>query len=162
MKQHFYVAMIYINWVLLAGFVTFFAIKGAWSLVIAWLVILPIAGWAYVHYFPYISKFVGYGSLDDQRATAVAAAPTEVTLYTAVGCPFCPVVKERLIALRQEMGFSLKEIDVTLRPNVLIAKGIRTLPVVECGTCRLEGNATSERLASLIAGSHSNEPILAR
>jgi hypothetical protein len=55
------------------------------------------------------------------------------------------------------MGFGVKEVDVTLKPGVLIMKGIRTLPVVECGTWRLESNASSEKLANMIAGSQAGQ-----
>ena len=104
---------------------------------------------------------MGYGSVEDKAPNKVTSAPTQVTIYTALGCPFCPIVKERLMELRRAMGFSLSEVDVTLKPGVLIAKGIRALPVVECGGWRVEGNATSERLANLIAGSYAAEPSLA-
>jgi len=56
------------------------------------------------------------------------------------------------MALREQMEFSLEEVDVTLKPGVLIAKGIRAVPVVEAGDRRLAGNATSEQLAELISG----------
>jgi hypothetical protein len=49
------------------------------------------------------------------------------------------------------MEFSLEEVDVTLRPGVLMAKGIRAVPVVEAGDRLLTGNATSEQLAELIS-----------
>jgi hypothetical protein len=56
------------------------------------------------------------------------------------------------MALREQMEFSLEEVDVTLKPGVLIAKGIRAVPVVEAGDRHLAGNATSEQLAELISG----------
>jgi glutaredoxin len=82
----------------------------------------------------------------------IKPGPAEVRLYTALGCPFCPVVKQRLIALSDQMSFPLKEIDVTLKPSLLAAKGIRAVPVVEAGERQLVGNATSEQLAALISG----------
>ncbi len=42
-------------------------------------------------------------------------------------------------------------IDVTLKPQTLMTKGIRSVPVVEVGEHRLVGNSTTEQLASLIA-----------
>lgn len=63
-----------------------------------------------------------------------------MTLYTAVGCPFCPLVKQRLLALQVQMGFELEEVDVTLKPDLLIAKGIRAVPVVEVGEQRVVGS----------------------
>lgn len=53
------------------------------------------------------------------------------------------------------MGFDFKEIDVTLRPELLINKHIRALPVVEVGEAQWIGNATSEQLATFITTSIS-------
>ena len=153
MKQQCYLAVIYLNWAFLAASIVFFAIKGYWALVVAWLVALPLAVWAYIRIVP---------SVDHKRPSTVTSATTEVTIYTALGCPFCPIVKERLIELSRAMGFSLKEVDVTLKIGLLTAMGIHSLPVVECGTVRVEGNATSERLANLIAGAYAGKPALAR
>ena len=75
-----------------------------------------------------------------------------VTLYTALGCPFCPIVEKRLLALRESMNFEIEKIDVILRPDLLASKGIRAVPVIEVREHRIEGNATSEKLASLILG----------
>jgi hypothetical protein len=48
------------------------------------------------------------------------------------------------------MGFELEIVDVSLRPDVLISKGVMSVPVVEVGQGRLVGNATSQQLAQLI------------
>ncbi len=48
-------------------------------------------------------------------------------------------------------GFTLNMIDVTLKLQTLMTKGIRSVPVVEVGEHRLVGNSTTEQLASLIA-----------
>jgi CBS-domain-containing membrane protein len=61
------------------------------------------------------------------------------------------------MALRETMEFSLEEIDVTLKPGVLMDKGIRAVPVVEAGERRLAGNATSEQLAEMIRGFESRQ-----
>jgi len=151
-KQQCYLAMIYLNWIVLAGVLGFFIFKGFYVLALAWLALLPLAMWAYIRVFPSLSQFMGYGRVDDQPAQRLGRVPTKVTLYTALGCPFCPVVKRRLMALREQMEFSLEEVDVTLDPGLLIAKGIRAVPVVEAGDRRLAGNATSEQLAELISG----------
>jgi predicted DsbA family dithiol-disulfide isomerase len=95
---------------------------------------------------------MGYGSVADQQATNVQPSHVKVIFYTGLGCPFCPLVKRRLHELQSRMGFELSEIDITLKPDVLIAKGIRALPVVEVAEARWVGNATSEQLATFIAG----------
>jgi glutaredoxin len=150
MKQQCYMAVIYLNWLVLAGGLGFFVIKGHYGLALLWLVLVPLAMWAYIRVFPSISQVMGYGRLDDQPARNQRHVPAKVTLYTALGCPFCPVVERRLMALREMMEFTLDEIDVTLKPGVLVGKGIRAVPVVEAGGRFLAGNATSQQLAEMI------------
>lgn len=159
MKQFCCIAAIYLNWVAFVTGLVLFAFKGYWPLFVVWLVAVPVAAWGYIRAFPSLSQYIGYGPVGDKApsATRSAAAHTEVTIYTALGCPFSPIVKERLFVLSQAMGFSVKEVDVTLKPGLLITRGIRTLPVVECGTWRVEGNASSEKLANMIAGSQAGE-----
>jgi hypothetical protein len=55
------------------------------------------------------------------------------------------------------MSFSLQEVDVTLPPVILVAKGIRAVPVLEVGGRRLDGNATQRatRRPDLRSGSLS-------
>jgi CBS domain-containing protein len=50
------------------------------------------------------------------------------------------------------MGFTLEKIDVTLRPDLVTAKGIRSVPVVETGARLLFGLVTTKELAAAIAG----------
>jgi len=143
-------AFIYLSWAILVAGLVFFALKGDYAFVGLWLVVAPLALWAYIRFFPAISLYIGYGRVDDQSPQAVSQVHAKVTLYTALGCPFCPMVKRRLLALQTEMGFNLEEVDVTLKPDLLIAKGIHAVPVIEVGEQRLVGHATSEQLANLI------------
>ena len=115
------------------------------------LVGAPFFQAAYVAIFPRISASLGYGAIEDEPAVQPPAADVEVTLYTAAGCPFCPILEERLTALMRTMGFTLKEVDVTLRPDIVKAKKISALPVVEVGREMRAGNLTSQELAELIA-----------
>src|ERR1035438_4955977 len=89
-------------------------------------------------------------------------APVAVNFYTFFSCPFCPIVLARLQALQKEMGFSLKMFDVTLNPQTIMMKGIRSVPVVEVGDRRLVGNSTTEQLAGLIAFGQAPERLRAR
>jgi predicted rRNA methylase YqxC with S4 and FtsJ domains len=57
------------------------------------------------------------------------------------------------------MGFTLHRIDVTLKPQILLQKGIKSVPVVEVGQNRLVGHATTEQLVELIE--RSQLPALA-
>ncbi len=147
---------IYLSWAIYLGGLGFFAVRGDYLFAVLWLFWLPIVQWAYVRVFPRVSRYLGYGRVDDQQAQAEGHAPIKVTLYTALGCPFCPIVEERLEALRNEMGFTLEKVDVTLRPNLLASKGIFSVPVVEVGDRRLIGHATSRELAAaILAGRNS-------
>ena len=85
-----------------------------------------------------------------------------VNFYSFFSCPFCPIVLARLQALQLHMGFRLTTFDLTLKPQALMAKGIRSVPVVEVGDHRLVGNSTTEQLAALIALGRGPEPLLPR
>src|SRR5215472_14037508 len=130
----------------------YFAYEANWTVFIAWLILLPGLKWAYLRFFPSISKWMDYGSMDDKLPANVTKARVEVTYYSLLGCPFCPIVKQRLETLQKDMDFTLTTIDLTLKPHVAASKGIRSVPVVEVGKERLVGNATTEELAQLIAG----------
>ena len=108
----------------------------------------------YISWFPKISRLLGYGSVADVAAGDVPLkipVPTRVTLYTANVCPFCPIIRRRLVALQQRLGFAIDEIDVTFRPDLIRAKGLRSVPVVEANGQVLVGNATSQQLVAFLA-----------
>lgn len=143
--------MIYFSWALYAGGIVFLAMRGLWELALVWLVATPLIQWLYIRVFPSISPLMGYGRIADESGEAPASAPVKVTLYTALGCPFCPLIEQRLEDLRKQMGFTLEKTDVTLRPDLLAAKGIRSVPVVEAGGRLLIGLVTTKELAAAIA-----------
>lgn len=153
MKQQCPMVFIYLFWALVIGAPVVFALNGEYVLAVAWVVVLPVAQWAYVRTFSHTSRFLGYGRVDDRPADQVSSSPVTVTMYTALSCPFCPIVKSRLQALQERMGFELREVDVTLRPDLLKGKGIRAVPVVEVEGRTLAGHATTQELAALIQGS---------
>ena len=152
MKQQCNIAFIYGSWFILLCGLVFYLIQGDVLQAVLWVAFIALFLWLYVRYFPSVSRFMGYGSVADQQATNVQPSHVKVIFYTGLGCPFCPLVKRRLHELQSRMGFELSEIDITLKPDVLIAKGIRALPVVEVAEARWVGNATSEQLATFIAG----------
>jgi len=139
----------------------FFAYRANWAALLLWLVFLPCLKWAYLRFFPHISKWKGYASVDDKLPASVKKARVEVKFYSLLGCPFCPIVERRLKTLQKEMDFTLTTIDLTLKPQLSAAKGIRSVPVVEVGKDRLVGNATTEQLAQLIGRAQASEPSLA-
>ena len=150
MKQECPLAFVVLAWVMYAGGAVELLFLQQWMLTATWVVVAPATMWAYIKWFPAISPLMGYGRVDDTPAVATRSAGS-VTLYTALGCPFCPIVQRRLHELQPTMGFALREIDVTGRPDVLTRKGIWSVPVIEVGDRRLVGLATSERLATFIS-----------
>jgi glutaredoxin len=150
MKQQCYIGFIYLSWVIYIGGLAFFVIQGHYLFAVFWLIWLPVVQWAYIRGFPRISQYLGYGRVDDQHAGTVDRAPVKISLYTALGCPFCPLVEKRLESLQKQMGFELEKVDVTLRPELLSQKGIRAVPVIEMGDQYLTGHATTKQLADFI------------
>jgi glutaredoxin len=151
MKQQCHIAFVYGSWLILLCGLIFYLIQGNVLQAVLWVCFIALFLWLYVRYFPSVSRFMGYGSVADQLAKNIRPSHAKVTFYTGLGCPFCPLVKSRLHELQSKMGFELREVDITFKPDVLIAKGIRALPVVEVAEARWVGNATSEQLATFIA-----------
>jgi glutaredoxin len=153
LPQNCPLVFLWLTWLLFLAGLVYLPLRGEFGLAAVWLVAVPVAIWGYVRVFPRISQYLGYGRVDDVAAGTVSTTQTTVTLYTSAGCPFCSIVETRLKALQRDMGFQLRRVDVTLRPNVLVSRGIRAVPVVEVEDRRAVGNATSEALAGLIVGS---------
>lgn len=150
MKQQCHIFFVYGSWLILACGVLYWLSQGHILQAVLWACFIALFLWLYVRYFSSLSRYLRYGSVADQPATNVQRSNAKVILYTGLGCPFCPLVSKRLNELQSTMGFELTETDVTLKPDLLIAKGIRALPVVEVGEARWVGNATSQQLASFI------------
>lgn len=150
MKQQCHLSMIWLTWgVYLAG-LAYLAAEHRWVLDAAWLVALPLAEWLYIRSFPKLSSAMGYGEIRDEPAASAARVPTKVKLYTALGCPFCPILEQRLEDLQATMGFTLETIDVTLRPDLLALRGVRSVPAVEVDGHLLVGLASTRDLARAI------------
>ncbi len=152
MKQQCSVTFVYLSWAIVVTGIFFLVSTDRYQFAIMWVILIPLIQWLYIRYFPSISAFMGYGRLDDRPVQALARVSRRVTLYSALGCPFCPVVKRRLLELKDKMGFDLEEVDITLKPGLLVSKGIRAVPVVEVDGRRIVGHATSEQLSVLISG----------
>ncbi len=150
MKQQCYIVSVYATWLILFGGFAYLLFRGNVIQAILWLPVVGIFIWAGIRYFPALSSFMGYGSVADTPAASVQPSSAEVVLYTGIGCPFCPLVRTRLQALQTRMGFRLREIDVTFKPDVVISRGIKALPVIEIGDRHRVGNGTSEELAAFI------------
>jgi glutaredoxin len=150
MKQQCHISFVYGSWIVLLIGLAFYLFRGSVVQAVVWVFFVGLFLWLYVKYFPSLAKFMGYGSVADKPAGNVQSSKASVILYTGVGCPFCPIVKKRLTELQTRMGFEFSEIDVTLKPDLLIKKGIRALPVIEVADALRVGNGTSEEIAEFI------------
>ena len=151
MKQQCHISMIYLTWAMYAAGLVYFGWRGQWAMAVFWLAGVPLFEWLCIRKFPTLSRSMGYGPIVDEAPQAAGNAPVKVVFYSALGCPFCPLMERRVEDLRKQMGFTLVKIDVTLRPDLLAAKGIRSVPVVEAGARLLFGLATTKELAEAIA-----------
>lgn len=150
-KQQCNVAGLVLLWFAYLAGLIYFAYERNWVAGTLFVVLVPCVRWALFHFFPSISRFLGYGRMDDQIAQRTNTAHVAVTFYSFFSCPFCPIVLRRLEALQQVMDFTLEKIDVTLKPQIVLSKGIRSVPVVEVGGKRLVGNLTTAQLAEFIS-----------
>ena len=157
MKQQCHISFIYGSWLILGCGLIFYIFRSEYLQAVLWIFFIVLFLWLYVRYFPKLSRSMGYGSVADQPAKDIRPIHTTVNFYTGLGCPFCPIVKRRLADLQLKMGFEMNEIDVTFKPDLLIAKGIRALPVVEVEKAHWIGNATSEQLAEFIKHNSINK-----
>jgi glutaredoxin len=160
MEQRCHLAMVWMTWLLLPLLAVLVGLRtgvrtglaGVGVLVgLAVLAIGIVAQVLYIRWFPHISRPIGYGSVADTPA----ALPTSgtlpaVTLYTASLCPFCPIIRRRLAELQRQHGFEVREIDVTFRPEIVRAKGLRSVPVLEASGRLLVGNATSAQIVKFL------------
>jgi glutaredoxin len=152
-EQRCHLAMVWLTWLglPLLAVVAGFRLGLAAALVVS--VVGVIGQVLYVRWFPHLSRWLGYGSVADTPAAPAALSTLlpHVTLYTANVCPFCPIVKRRLAELQRLHRFEVTEIDVTFRPELIRAKGLRSVPVLEAGSRLLVGNATSAQIAEFLS-----------
>ncbi len=154
MEQRCPLATVWLAWLGLPLLALVVAIRTNWLSGLVVLAAGVVFQVLYVRSFPRWSRLLGYGSVEDVPATTLVATPasrTRVTLYTASVCPFCPIVRRRLVALQKQLGFDIDEVDVTVRPDIIRAKGLKSVPVIEANGQLLVGNATSQQLATLLA-----------
>ena len=145
-----------LSWIGYAAGLAYFVYQREWAITLLWFVGVPSLRWGLFHFFPHVSRFLGYGRIVDKLVPIPSPqnpsiAAVDVNFYSFFSCPFCPIVLARLESLQKQMGFTLRTFDLTLKPQTLMMKGIKSVPVVEVGAHRLVGNSTTEQLAGLIA-----------
>jgi glutaredoxin len=158
MKQHCHLFNVWLTWAGIPVLAVYMIIVQSW-IAGAFVLFAGIVGQTlYVRYFPKISFLLGYGSVIDKPAEFIDNIQLKlpVTIYTANVCPFCPIVKKRLSELQKNMGFNLKEVDVTFHPDLITGKGFRSVPVVEYDGRFWNGNATSAQLAAFLVNEQTS------
>lgn len=148
MKQECKLGMIWLTWLGLPALALIMGIKQGWPAAVFILIVGMFAQIIYIKVFPKISRWLGYSSVEDVAvdSTQKIKVSSKVMLYTANVCPFCPIVKQRLIELQKNLEFQLEEVDITFKPNLIKEKGFRSVPVIEKDGEYLIGNATSVQL----------------
>ena len=152
MKQQCYLANVWSTWLLLPALAVGMGLYEGW---LAGVVVLLAGVFGQVYYikiFPRVSRWLGYGTVEDvvAESSKQTSPVSKVTLYTASVCPFCPIVKRRLVELQRNMGFELQEVDITFQPALVMEKAIRSVPVIETDGRYWNGNATTAQLLSFL------------
>jgi glutaredoxin len=152
MKQQCFLWSVWLTWLALPIIALLALLVIGWPAALAAIVAGVTWQVFYLRFFPRLSNAMGYGSVADVAAdlSAVAPGPTQVTLFTASLCPFCPLVRTRLRNLQRQLAFQLTEVDVTLRPDVVKSKNLRAVPVVEVDGRFWVGNGTSSELLAFL------------
>jgi glutaredoxin len=157
-EQRCLLVNVWFAWVGLPLLALVLGLRAGWIVGVGALVVGVVFQVLSIRWFPRLSRLLGYGSVEDVAAENVSSAPglERVTLYTANVCPFCPIVRSRLVALQQQLGFEVEEVDVTFRPDIVRAKGLKSVPVIEANGRLLAGNATSQHLAAFLRNAASH------
>jgi glutaredoxin len=152
MKQQCYLVNVWLTWVAVPVIAILIGLKTNWLGGFVVMVVGILSQIVYVSWFPRLSRWVGYGSVADQpvKKTEATLAALTVTLYTASVCPFCPLVRQRLMDLKSVLGFQLQEQDVTFRFDLILSNGLKAVPVVEANGRYRTGNATSAELLAFL------------
>jgi hypothetical protein len=77
--------MLFLSWAAYAVGVIFWVLQKDYVAALAWLALVPLGWWAYIRVFPAISRYVGYGGIEDRPAVEVNLAAVKVVYYTAPG-----------------------------------------------------------------------------
>ncbi len=155
MKQQCYLWNVWLTWIGLPLLAVLVWVKIGFLSTVFVFVVGLYALHLYKRIFPRISKYLGYGSVKDVSPGSAPRSklPSKVVLYTANVCPFCPIVKRRLLEMQRDFRFDLTEVDVTFRPGVMRRKGLKSVPVIEMDGRYWVGNATSSQLAEFLGRS---------
>ncbi len=152
MKQECNLWIVWLTWIGIPILAMVMGLKLGLIAAVFILIVGIIAQIGYIKIFPKISGILGYGSVEDviTEPAHQIQVPLKVTLYTANVCPFCPIVKQRLIELQKKLEFKLEEVDITFKPNLIKEKGFRSVPVIEKDGKYWTGNVTTAEILSFL------------
>jgi hypothetical protein len=95
MKQQCSVSIVYGSWLILIAGLFFWTLKGEYFQAFSWGIFIGFFLWLYVRFFPHLSRYLGYGSVEDQRANDIKQVKTEVILYNRCRMPLLSGRKKR-------------------------------------------------------------------
>ncbi len=152
MKQHCLLINVWFTWLGIPAIAVLMGFFFDWWAVPFIIVVGIFAQVIYIKIFPKISRYLGYGSVEDisDEHPHQPVAFSKVTLYTANVCPFCPIIRQRPKELQRIYSFELSEIDISFQPALIQQKGIKSVPVVEIDGRLWIGNATTAQLISFL------------
>jgi glutaredoxin len=152
MEQRCHLAAVWLTWLGLPLLAVVVGLRAGPVTAVAVLAVGIVGQLLYIRWFPHFSRWMGYGSVADTPANpaSMAGRLPRVTLYTANVCPFCPIIKRRLVDLQRQRQFDVEEVDVTFRPEIVRAKGLRSVPALEANGRLLVGNATSAQIVEFL------------
>ncbi len=106
MKQECPLPLVWLTWLGLPGLALILGLSQGWLAAVFVLLAGVIAQIVYIRWFPRMSRWIGYGSVNDVPAEHPSLSTTapKVTLYTANVCPFCPIVRRRLLEMKQQIS----------------------------------------------------------
>ncbi|HVN48760.1 MAG TPA: hypothetical protein VMU30_08065 [Bacteroidota bacterium] len=84
MKQQCHISFIYLGWIIAGGGVIIYSLLGNYLQAGIWIIMIPLAMWLYVKYFPSLSTMMGYGSVEDQPATNIIPSTANCIQASAV------------------------------------------------------------------------------
>lgn len=154
MKQQCLLISVWMTWIGLPVLAIAMGILQSWWAAAFVLLVGVFGQILYLRIFPQVSHLLGYGSVGNVAAEPPmqTKAISKVVIYTASVCPFCPIVKRRLVGLQSNLNFEFAEVDITFRPDLIKEKGFRSVPVIEVDGRFWFGNATSAQLAAFLTG----------
>lgn len=154
MKQQCFLWSVWLTWLGLPVLAVAMGILQSWWSA-AFVLLVGVFGQVlYLRIFPKVSGLLGYGSVGNivGEPPVQTKAISKVIIYTASVCPFCPILKRRLVELQSNLDFKFEEVDITFRPDLIKEKGFRSVPVIEVDGRFWFGNATSAQLAAFLTG----------